>query len=70
MGESASRVAEIARPGSVLATAGVREGLGEDPDGGLDWSRAGRPRIKGIEKPVALFGVRRTGGGGSQAPEA
>ncbi len=59
----ASRVTEIARPGSVLATAGVREGLGEDPEDRLDWSRAGRRRIKGIEKPVALFRVRRTGRG-------
>lgn len=55
----ASRVAEIARPASVLATAGVRESLGEETESTLDWSRAGRRRIKGIDKPVALFRVRR-----------
>ena len=56
----ASRVTEIARAGSVLATGDVRERLDEEARGGLDWSRAGRRRIKGIEKPVALFRVRRT----------
>ena len=60
----ASRVTEIARAGSVLATGEVRERLDEEDRGGLDWSRAGRRRIKGIEKPVALFRVRRTHGDG------
>jgi adenylate cyclase len=55
----ASRVTEIARPGSVLATQAVREALDEDDGGGFDWSRAGRRRIKGVDKPVALFRVRR-----------
>jgi adenylate cyclase len=57
----ASRVTEIARAGSVLATADVRERLADEDDGELDWSRAGRRRIKGIEKPVGLFRVRRGG---------
>jgi len=57
----ASRVTEIARPGSVLTTANVRESLDEAEQGKLEWSRAGRRRIKGIDKPVALFRVRRDG---------
>lgn len=57
----ASRVTEIARPGSVLATANVRESLDEETQGKLDWSRAGRRKIKGIDKPVALLRVRRDG---------
>jgi adenylate cyclase len=55
----ASRVTEIARPGSVLATEGVREACSGDGDGAFEWSRAGRRRIKGVDKPVALFRVRR-----------
>jgi adenylate cyclase len=57
----ASRVTEMARAGSVLATAGVRERLDEDEQAELDWSKAGRRRIKGIDKPVGLFRVRRNG---------
>jgi class 3 adenylate cyclase len=39
----------------------VRESLGEDTESTLDWSRAGRRKIKGIDKPVALFRVRPEG---------
>ncbi len=68
----ASRVTEIARAGSVLATGDVRERIDEEARRRLDWSRAGRRRIKGIEKPVALFRVRRTGGdeGGERPPDS
>ncbi len=59
----ASRVTEIARPGSVLATANVREVLDEGTQQAITWSRAGRRRIKGIEKPVELVRVRRSDGG-------
>jgi adenylate cyclase len=55
----ASRVTEIARPASVVATAGVRDALDEDARGRFDWSQAGRRRIKGIDKPVGLYRVRR-----------
>ncbi|CAA9490284.1 MAG: Adenylate cyclase [uncultured Solirubrobacterales bacterium] len=66
----ASRVAEIARTGSVVATGDVRKHLDEEARGRLEWSRAGRRRIKGIEKPVALFRVRRTAGDRDSAPDS
>jgi len=61
----ASRVTGIARPESVVATAGVRDGLDEEARGRFDWSQAGRRRIKGIDKPVGLWRVRRTKQGDS-----
>ena len=59
----ASRVTEIARAGSVLATAGVCEAVGDEADGALSWSRAGRRRVKGVAKPIELYRVRRQNGG-------
>ena len=56
----ASRVTEIARPGSVLAEEAVREALGERGEDGFRWSNAGRRRIKGLDKPVSLLRLRRT----------
>lgn len=50
----ASRVTDIARPGSVLATREVRELLRDD----YRWSFAGERRLKGIGD-VALFRARR-----------
>jgi adenylate cyclase len=61
----ASRITEIARPGSVLATQAVRDALEQDDGAAFDWSRAGRRRLKGVDKPVALFRVRREDGDGA-----
>ncbi len=47
----ASRVTDVAKPASVLATAGVREAARK----GFDWSFAGRRRLKGIPDQVALY---------------
>jgi adenylate cyclase len=57
----ASRVTGVARPGSVLCTKEVREAA---PD--LDWSFAGRHRLKGIGDAVPLYRARR----GANQPEA
>ena len=51
----ASRVTEIARPGSVLATRGVRDTVREQ----FDWSYAGRKRFRGVSGDVALYRARR-----------
>jgi adenylate cyclase len=51
----ASRVCDIARPGSVLATGEVRDATGD----GFRWSSAGRKRVKGVREPVAVYRVRR-----------
>jgi adenylate cyclase len=51
----ASRIAQFARPGSVLASGDVREAAAGD----YAWSFAGRRRLKGLAEPVALFRVRR-----------
>ena len=61
---TASRVTGVARPGSVLCTAGAREAAGD----GFRWSAAGRRRLKGVREPVRLFRARpdddRTAAGG------
>ncbi len=54
----ASRVTGIARPGSVLCTQEVRDAAG---DGELQWSSAGRHRLRGIPAPVALYRARLDG---------
>lgn len=51
----ASRVTEIARPGSVLATRGVRDNARER----FDWSYAGRKRFRGVSGDVPLYRARR-----------
>jgi adenylate cyclase len=53
----ASRVTSVARPGSVLVTAGAREGLEDD----YDWSFAGKRKLKGVREELPLYRVRRTG---------
>ena len=53
----ASRLSDVARPGSVLVTAAVRDGLEDD----YDWTSVGRRRFKGIEKPVSVHRVRPKG---------
>jgi adenylate cyclase len=55
----AHRVTEVARPASVLVTEEVCEALGQQSDGHLQWSKAGRRRLKGVDRPVPLFRVRR-----------
>ncbi len=52
----ASRVTGIARAGSVLCTEEVRGAAGDD---GLQWSAAGRHRLKGVRAPVPLYRARR-----------
>jgi adenylate cyclase len=51
----AARLSQRARPGTVLANAGLREQL----DGRYEFSEAGRKRLKGIEKPVPALRVKR-----------
>jgi adenylate cyclase len=51
----ASRVTQIARPGSLLAEREVREAV---PDT-FRWSYAGERRIKGVSEAVPLFRARR-----------
>ncbi|HET9103345.1 MAG TPA: adenylate cyclase regulatory domain-containing protein [Solirubrobacteraceae bacterium] len=50
----ASRVTGVARPGSVLCTAEVREAAAE----AFSWSAAGRHRLKGVSGAVALHRAR------------
>jgi adenylate cyclase len=52
----ASRVTQIARPASVLATAEVTEAASDDA---WTWSRAVRRHLRGIRGEVALFRLRR-----------
>jgi adenylate cyclase len=51
----ASRVTGVARPRSVLATAEVREAA---PDG-YSWSHAGEWKLRGFERRVELYRLRR-----------
>jgi class 3 adenylate cyclase len=44
----------VARPGSVLCTREVRDAAGD----GLDWSAAGRHRLKGVSAPTPLYRAR------------
>jgi adenylate cyclase len=68
----ASRVTGIARPGSVLCTQEVRDAADGDGDG-LQWSSAGRHRLKGVSGPTPLYRARRaepkTEDGTKRAPE-
>jgi adenylate cyclase len=56
----ASRITQIARPGSLLAEREVRESARE----AYRWSYAGERRLRGIREPVPLFRARRL----SEAP--
>jgi adenylate cyclase len=51
----ASRITQIARPGSVLATEEAKEALGDR----LHYSFAGERRLKGIDWRVKIYRVRR-----------
>jgi adenylate cyclase len=54
----ASRVCDVARPGSVLATREVRDATSD----GFRWSSAGRKRMKGVREPVPVYRARRETG--------
>jgi adenylate cyclase len=54
----ASRITQIARPGSLLAEREVRESARE----AYRWSYAGERRLRGIREPVPLFRARRLAG--------
>ena len=56
----ASRITEIAYPGSVLVSEEVREAAAN----GYRWSFAGERRLKGIGGRVRLYRVRPAGGEG------
>jgi adenylate cyclase len=51
----ASRITQIARPGSLLAEREIRDSVGES----FRWSYAGERRLRGIREPVRLFRARR-----------
>jgi adenylate cyclase len=51
----ASRVTGVARPGSVLCTATVKDASAEE----FEWSFAGRHRLKGLGEPQPLYRARR-----------
>src|SRR4051812_17063953 len=51
----ASRVTGVARPGSVLATAEMRDAAGD----GYAWSPAGERKLRGLNRRVPLYRVRR-----------
>lgn len=55
----ASRLTARARPASVLATEAVREQAGDT----YKWSSAGQKKLKGLEKPLKTFRVRRDDNG-------
>ena len=51
----ASRITDLAWPGSVLATNGVHDAAERD----YRWSRVGRRRLKGVKGDTELYRVRR-----------
>ena len=51
----ASRVTQVARPGSLLAEREVRRSVGDV----YHWSYAGERRLRGVREPVALYRARR-----------
>jgi adenylate cyclase len=53
----ASRLAERARPASVLTTEAVREAIGDH----FEWSYAGEKRLKGLAAPLRTYRARRIG---------
>jgi adenylate cyclase len=59
----ASRITQIARPGSLLAEREVHESA---PDS-FRWSYAGVRRVRGLREPVPLFRARRLDGPGREA---
>jgi adenylate cyclase len=55
----ASRVTQVARPGSLLTERAVRRSVGED----YRFSYAGEKRLRGVREPVALYRARRLSAG-------
>ena len=53
----ASRIAQFARPGSLLAASEVKDTVRDEDE--YAWSFAGRRRLKGLTDAVTLFRVRR-----------
>ena len=53
----ASRVTEVAQPGTVLVAGSARDSVGDVP--GFAWSYAGARRLKGVRGRTALFAARR-----------
>lgn len=51
----ASRVTQVARPGSLLTEGEVRAAVGDS----FRWSYAGERRLRGVREPVALYRARR-----------
>jgi len=51
----ASRITQVARPGSLLAEREVRESAPE----AYRWSYAGERRLRGVREPISLFRARR-----------
>ena len=54
---TAARVTEAARGGEVLATAGIRDEVGELP--GVSFGRLRHRKLKGIDERVRVCPVRR-----------
>lgn len=54
----ASRVTDVARPGSVVTTGELHERFEHD----YDWTAVGRRRFKGIDDPIEIYRVRAKGG--------
>jgi adenylate cyclase len=54
----ASRLCDVARPGSVVTTGELYERYEQ----AYDWSSVGRRRFKGIEQPIEIYRVRAKGG--------
>lgn len=50
----ASRLTDVARPGSVLATRALRDGLREQ----FAWSPAGKRRFRGMTSETQLYRAR------------
>jgi adenylate cyclase len=59
----ASRITQVARPGSLLAAREVRNRVDavESARGAYRWSYAGERRLRGVREPVPLFRARRLG---------
>jgi len=55
----ASRIAQSARPGTVLVAGSARDAVASNP--AFEWESAGTRRFKGITDHVTLFRVRRSG---------
>ncbi|MBI4897721.1 MAG: hypothetical protein HY827_05070 [Actinobacteria bacterium] len=54
----ASRLCDVARPGSVVTSAELHDRF----DRKYDWTEVGKRRFKGIEQPIEIFRVRPRGG--------